>query len=101
MDYSVESALVVVARSPDRATPPDRRSPAVRGDLRSAQVARSGDRATTATLFSRSTHSTGCITPPRSTPTNAVRYTAGCVLKTPSHGMVKKVPLGVTTRCDL
>src|SRR5262249_35919327 len=38
----------VVARSPDRATAPDRRSPEARGDLRSEDVARSGDRATTA-----------------------------------------------------
>src|SRR5262249_16739368 len=44
----------VVARSPDRATRSDRRSPGspevlgVLGDLRSAEVARSGDRATTA-----------------------------------------------------
>ena len=37
----------VVARSPDRATRPDRRSPLTSGDLRSAAVARSGDRATT------------------------------------------------------
>src|SRR5579872_2816722 len=37
----------VVARSPDRATEPDRRSPRASGDLRSAKVARSGDRATT------------------------------------------------------
>src|SRR6266545_2603131 len=37
----------VVARSPDRATSPDRRSPLTLGDLRSQAVARSGDRATT------------------------------------------------------
>ena len=37
----------VVARSPDRATAGDRRSPGVAGDLRSVSVARSGDRATT------------------------------------------------------
>ncbi len=41
--------LSVVARSPDRASRRDRRSPGKvgRGDLRSATVARSGDRATT------------------------------------------------------
>src|SRR5262245_8947261 len=38
----------VVAGSPDPATPPDRRSPGASGDLRSGEVARSGDRATTA-----------------------------------------------------
>src|SRR5690242_13521214 len=38
----------VVARSPDRATFSDRRSPVVSGGLRSVGVARSGDRATTA-----------------------------------------------------
>jgi ribosomal protein S1/tRNA A-37 threonylcarbamoyl transferase component Bud32 len=37
----------VVARSPDRAAPRDRRSPEAQGDLRSGPVARSGDRATT------------------------------------------------------
>jgi ATP-dependent helicase/nuclease subunit B len=38
---------VVVARSSDRATSADRRSPELQGDLRSGQVARSEDRATT------------------------------------------------------
>src|SRR5262245_71761 len=39
--------VVVGARSPDRATCADRRSPSLSGDLRSVAVARSGDRATT------------------------------------------------------
>ena len=56
---------LVVARSPDRATGPDRRSPgateasASTGDLRSASGARSGDRATTGgarTLLVRPSH---------------------------------------------
>jgi uncharacterized membrane protein YbhN (UPF0104 family) len=42
-----ENGSAVVARSPDRATPADRRSPEGAGDLRSGPVARSGDRATT------------------------------------------------------
>jgi ATP-dependent Lhr-like helicase len=43
----LQAAAEVVARSPDRATDADRRSPEAPGDLRSEAVARSGDRATT------------------------------------------------------
>src|SRR5579885_317588 len=45
--FSYSGGVRVVARSPDRATPADRRSPEPQGDLRSGRAARSGGRAIT------------------------------------------------------
>src|SRR5262245_64186157 len=83
-----ESATLVVARSPDRATSTDRRSPVSAGDLRSGPVARSGDRATTAdgpdSAYLVSGTATGRISRTGSSPRNS---------RTPSvYGPMRRVP---------
>ena len=49
-----------------------------------------------------STMITGTVRPARFAATSALRFTSGCALKGPSHGIVKSVvPSSSTTRCDL
>ena len=74
-----------------RFVPPSNRSSPTRRSVSSTDGIPSSDL--------RSIHTIGVAPSPSSKPTNAARLTSACVLNTASTGIVKSVPLAVSTRC--